>query len=68
MARARNVEGLAVVQKCDKCYYLLKIERGEYDCKKQMSSKKVELANNGKCLNHWNPSKAEYEKGSWHGY
>lgn len=68
MARARNVEGLKEDQKCDKCYYLLKVERATYDCKKQMSSHKVELAESTcACLNHWNHNKSE-EKGSWHGY
>lgn len=68
MARAKNVPGMKEDQRCDKCYYLLKVARGEYDCKKQMSSKPVELAKEtNACLNKWNHSDSEH-KGSWHGY
>ena len=66
--RAKNVPTLAEDFKCDKCYYLERLARGEYDCKKQETSHKCEISCNGKCLNHWNHSKADTEVGSWHCY
>lgn len=66
MANAKNVEGLLNDQKCERCSYSRKPERGIYFCTKKESGRKVEISSSGRCLNHWRHTDAEYEKGTWH--
>lgn len=66
MATVKNVEGLNGDQKCEKCSYSKKIERGVYHCQKAASGQKVEISCNGKCLNHYKCQDGDYNRGTWH--